>query len=135
MKPNLEIDLFKTDWIVSKCINSDIYSQNLYAAMCNNLFYKGYLDSGGISHLEEWSASWRTAGGIVADIRNTTIEDWSQKEDYIDYYCSGMADREGYLSESVVSDEVRQDLLKIGWTIKPYEDKERLEPGVYRNSW
>jgi hypothetical protein len=75
------------------------------------------------------------AGGIVADIRNTAIENWTKKEDYIDYYCSGMADREGYLSESVVSDEIRQDLLKLGWTIKPYEDKKRLEPGVYRNTW
>ena len=128
IKPNLEIDLFKTDWIVSKCLNSDVYSQNLYAAICNNLFYKGYLDSGGISHLEEWGASWRHAGGIVADLRN-------KGECYIDWYCSGMADREGYLPESVVSDEIRQDLLKLGWTIKSYEDKERLEPGVYRNNW
>ncbi len=128
MKPKLDIDLFKTDWIVSKCVNSDVYSQNLYAAMCNNLFYKGYLDSDSISHLEEWSTSWRAAGGIVADLRN-------KGESYIDYYCSGMVDRDGYLPESVVSDEIRQDLLKLGWTIKPYEDKERLEPGVYRNSW
>ena len=126
MKPNLEIDLFKTDWIVSKCVNSYTYSQNLYAAMCNNLFYKDD---------EEYSVSWRVAGGIVADIRNTAIENWTKKEDYIDYYCSGMSDRNGYLPESVVSDEIREDLLKLGWTIKPYEDKERLEPGVYRNNW
>jgi hypothetical protein len=119
MKPNLDIDLFKTDWIVSKCVNSDVYSQNLYAAICNNLFYK---------EDEEWSASWRTAGGIVADLRN-------KGESYIDHYCSGMIDKEGYAPEGFVTDEIRKDLLKIGWTIKPYEDKERLEPGVYRNSW
>ena len=119
IKPNLEIDLFKTDWIVSKCLNSDIYSQNLYAAICNNLFYKDD---------EEWSASWRHAGGIVADLRN-------KGECYIDWYCSGMADREGYLPESVVSDEIREDLLKLGWIIKHYENKERLEPLVYTNIW
>jgi hypothetical protein len=128
IKPNLEIDLFKSDWIVSKCINSYTYSQNLYAAMCNNLFYKGYLDSGAISHLEEWSTSWRGAGKIIADLRN-------KGERYIYWYCSGMADRDGYLPESVVSDEVREDLLKLGWTIKPYENKKRLELGVYRNNW
>jgi hypothetical protein len=119
MKPNLDIDLFKTDWIVSKCVNSDVYSQNLYAAICNNLFYK---------EGEEWSASWRVAGGIVADLRN-------KGERYIDWYCSGMADKQEYLPESVVSDEIRQDLLKLGWIIKSYEEKERLESGVYRNSW
>jgi hypothetical protein len=107
MKPNLDIDLFKTDWIVSKCVNSDVYSQNLYAAICNNLFYK---------EDEEWSASWRTAGGIVADLRN-------KGESYIDHYCSGMIDKEGYAPEGFVTDEIRKDLLKIGWTIKSYEPK------------
>jgi len=115
MKPNLDIDLFKTDWIVSKCVNSDVYSQNLYAAICNNLFYK---------EDEEWSASWRTAGGIVADLRN-------KGESYIDHYCSGMIDKEGYAPEGFVTDEIRKDLLKLGWTVKPYETK--LKEGVYRN--
>jgi len=108
MKADLEYDLFKTDWIVSKCKNSK-YAQNLYAALCNNRFFKSD---------EEWTCSWRQAGGIVADIRNIG-------EGYMDFYCSG--------NESVVTPEISNDLLNLGWLIKPYEPK--LEPGIYRNVW
>jgi hypothetical protein len=117
MKPNLENDLFKSDTIVEKCKHSDIYSQNLYAAMANNRFFYGD---------EEWACSWRMSGGIVADLRN-------QGESYLDFYCSGMGTKQGYVEESVVTDEIRLDLMKIGWIVKPYEP--RLEPGVYRNVW
>jgi len=118
MKPNLENDLLKSDIIAEKCKNSDIYSQNLYAALCNNRFF--YND-------EEWTCSWRYAGGIVADLR-------SNGEDYMDWYCSGIGGlSENYVSESVVTDEIRLDLMKLGWTVKPYEP--RLEPGVYTNVW
>jgi len=57
---DLELDLFKSQTIMEKCKSSEVYSQNLYAAMCNNLFYYGE---------EVWSCSWRYAGGIVSDIR------------------------------------------------------------------
>ena len=117
MLPNLELDLFKSDTIVQKCKHSDIYSQNLYAAMCNNSFYYGE---------QEWRTSWRGAGGIVADIRD-------RGEDYLDWYCSGIANKNGYVPESVVTDEIRLDLMKLGWTIRLYEAK--LEPGVYTNVW
>lgn len=105
MKPNLELDLMKSDYIANKCISSDVYSQNLYAALCNNRFFYGE---------EEWSCSWRFAGGIVADLRNLN-------EDYLDWYCSGMGDKEGYVSESIVTEEIRKDLGELGWTIKPYD--------------
>jgi len=118
MKPDLEKDLFKSDTIVEKCKHSDIYSQNLYAALCNNRFF--YND-------EEWSCSWRYAGGIVADLR-------SNGEDYMDWYCSGIGGlSQNYVGESVVTDEIRLDLMKLGWVVKPYEP--RLEPGVYINVW
>jgi len=117
MKPDLELDLIKSDEIANKCIHSDVYSQNLYAALCNNRFF--YND-------EEWSCSWRSAAGIVADLRN-------KGETYIDFYCSGMSNKEGYVTESVVTEEISLDLMKLGWTIKPYEP--RLEPGIYRNEW
>lgn len=106
MKPNLELDLMKSDEIANKCLNSDIYSQNLYAALCNNRFF--YSD-------EEWTCSWRFAGGIVADLRNSG--------DYMDWYCSGMTNKEGYVPESVVTEEVSLDLMRLGWVIKPYESK------------
>jgi hypothetical protein len=35
--------------------------------------------------------------------------------------------------ESIVTDEISLDLMKLGWTIKPYEQK--LPEGVYRNVW
>ena len=85
-KADLEQDLLKTTYIIDKCKNSETYSQNLYAAMCNNLFYKND---------EEWSCSWRYAGGLVADLRN-------MGEDYLDWYCSGIWNIDsnlGYVSE------------------------------------
>lgn len=106
MKPNLELDLMKSDEIANKCIHSDVYSQNLYAALCNNCFY--YRDI-------EWGCSWRMSGGIVADLRN-------KGEDYIDWYCSGMATKNGYVPEGFVTEEVSLDLMKIGWVVKPYEN-------------
>lgn len=124
MKPNLELDLFNNDTILQKCKYSKIYSQNLYAALCNNKFFYNH---------EEWTTSWRGAGGIIADIRNGINGDWSNKEDYLDWYCSGMGNAQGVVPEGFVTDEIRLDLLKLGWTIKSYEPK--LEPGVYRNAW
>ncbi len=105
-QPDLEQDLLSSDYIKQKCKNSEVYSQNLYASICNNLFYKNN---------QEWSCSWRCAGGIVADIRNIG-------EDYLSFYCSGIWDTsKGFVSESVVTDEIRNDLLQLGWTIKPYD--------------
>jgi hypothetical protein len=104
MKPDLEQDLFNNQNIVDKCKNCTIYSQNLYAALCNNRFFYGE---------HEWTCSWRMSGGIVADIRNCG-------ETYLDYYCSGIINLDGYVSESVVTDEIRLDLAKMGWIVKPY---------------
>jgi hypothetical protein len=108
-KPSLENDLLNSEYIKNKCKTSDIYSQNLYAAMANNLFYKDD---------EEWSCSWRYSGGIVADL--------NEEGDYIDWYCSGIgsSDNEGYVGEGFVTEEVRSDLLKLGWVVKPYPDDE-----------
>ena len=117
MKPNLELDLLKSDWIADKCKYSMIYSQNLYAALCNNRFFYDK---------EEWTCSWRFAGGLVADLRNCG-------EDYLDWYCSGIGNKVGFVTEGEVTDEISLDLMKLGWTIKPYEPK--LEPGIYTNTW
>jgi hypothetical protein len=107
---DLESDLLKSDYITEKCKNSDTYSQNLYAALCNNTFIKDN---------QEWGCSWRMSGGIVADIRNVG-------ENYIDWYCSGIAcdNIHDYVSEGIVTDEIREDLIKLGWTVKSYETDE-----------
>jgi hypothetical protein len=125
---NMEYDLLTTDWILAKVRASDSYAQNLYAAMCNNDFTKRELWP--ILKEEKWSASWRYAGGIIADMR--------QEGDYIDWYCSGMGGlnqeydqketneqwqkRTGYVPESVVTEEIEQDLHRLGWIVIPYED-------------
>lgn len=112
---NLEYDLRSNPEILAKARNSEVYSQNLYAALCNNSFFYGD---------KEWTCSWRYAGGIIADMR--------EEGDYIDWYCSGIGSNvNGYVGEGYVTEEVRLDLIKLGWIVKPYEPE--LEPGVYRN--
>ena len=131
---NLEYDLRSNEWILQKVRNSDIYAQNLYAAICNNEFTKN--DVWPIISDKRWGCSWRYAGGIVADMR--------QEGDYIDWYCSGirneLSDEEYnsltkgqqenyltmknyYVSESVVTDEIKEDLLKLGWIVVTDDDK------------
>ena len=113
-KNNLEFDLRSTEWILEKVRASDVYAQNLYAAMCNNGFQK--LAVMPILKDEKWSCSWRHAGGIIADMRETG--------DYIDWYCSGMGgvagehdDAAGFQPESTVTKEIESDLKKLGWII------------------
>jgi hypothetical protein len=106
---NLEYDLRSNQTILEKCRSSKIYAQNLYAAMCNNDFF--YSDCE-----EPWGCSWRYAGGIIADMR--------QEGDYIDWYCSGIIDKNnGYVGESFVTDEIRNDLLSMGWTIESFDSR------------
>lgn len=110
-------DLRGCEWIANKCKNSNTYSQNLYAALCNNRFFK---------NKKEWTCSWRYAGGIVSNL--------NEKGDYIDWYCSGIGQHnvEGYAGEGFVTDEVRLDLLKLGWTIEPYnyDDMEIFDENI-----
>lgn len=127
-KNNLEYDLRSTDWICQKVRVSDIYAQNLYAAMCNRDFQK--IDVWPMLKGETWSCSWRYAGGIVADMCG--------KGDYMDYYCSGirggavvddddqLTDEQRarieyydkhFVGESVVTDEIREDLRRLGWSV------------------
>jgi hypothetical protein len=97
--------------------------------MCNNDFTKN--DVWPILTEKRWGCSWRYAGGIIADMR--------QEGDYIDWYCSGIRNtkelsdeefrnltkeqQEGYIQgkayvpESCVTDEIREDLLKLGWIV------------------
>lgn len=132
-KDNMEYDLRSTKWICDKAKASEAYAQNLYAAICNNDFTKN--DVWPILTDKRWGASWRSAGGIVAHM--------IEKGDYIDWYCSGIRgevddeefqsmtkeQQESYLytktnfvGESVVTDEVRADLLKLGWIVIPDTD-------------
>jgi hypothetical protein len=121
---NMEYDLLTTDWILKKVRDSDTYAQNLYAAMCNMQFQK--LDVMPILKNELWSASWRYSGGIIADMR--------QEGDYINWYCSGIGNEglgngdfdgtKNYVAEGVVTDEIKEDLQRLGWTPVEWEDEE-----------
>lgn len=110
---NLEHDLRTTDWMLQKVRASDVYAQNLYAALCNNDFVKR--DVYNVLIDKRWSCSWRHAGGIVADMR--------QEGDYIDWYCTGILSGEeglpslGHKPEGHVTDEIRDDLKRLGWSV------------------
>ena len=118
-KNNMEHDLRTCEWMLTKVRECDRYAQNLYAAMCNNEFIQCD-DTWNILKENYWHASWRSAGGIIADMRETG--------DYMDWYCSGSGgpmggmELAGYLPEGVVSDEIEADFLTLGWKIVPYAD-------------
>jgi hypothetical protein len=138
---NMEYDLLTTDWILEKVRADDAYAQNLYSAICNNDFIK--MDIIPILKEETWSASWRSAGGIVADMQ--------QKGDYIDWYCSGIRDishkdddtsdyteeqlarleiTKRYVPEGCITDEIRNDLQSLGWAIAPGGDWEKFKDDI-----
>jgi hypothetical protein len=108
---NLEYDLRTTDWILDKVRADDVYAQNLYAAICNNDFQR--LDVYPILANQVWSCSWRHAGGIISDMR--------ESGDYIDWYCSGIFDEgqnaSGKVAESDVTEEIENDLQRLGWRV------------------
>ena len=140
---NMEYDLLTTDWILEKVRTRDDYAQNLYAAMCNNEFIP--LEIVPILRQDPekdyWGASWRSAGGIIADMQ--------QKGDYIDWYCSGIRDvgeyasenedkelteeqlarleiTKNYVPEGCITDEIRNDLQRLGWAVAPGGDWENF---------
>ena len=134
-KNNMEYDLRSSKELCDKAKASDSYAQNLYAAMCNMDWQSRefWQELKG----ETWSCSWRHAGGIVADMQ--------EKGDYIDWYCSGIKDVgvyapatenetlteeqqarmavvDKFVAESVVTEEIRADLLKLGWIVTDTND-------------
>jgi len=121
-KNNMEYDLRTCEAMLKKVRESDRYAQNLYAAMCNMQFQK--LDVLPILKGELWSCSWRSAGGIIANMR--------MQGDYINWYCSGIGEGlgngdltgdKGYVSEGFVTDEIKYDLQQLGWVPVPYEEE------------
>jgi hypothetical protein len=128
-KDNMEYDMRSSTWMCDKVKNNNAYAQNLYAAMCNNTFQRNEVWP--LLQGKTWSCSWRHAGGVIADMR--------EDGDYIDWYCSGIRDigevdddqfqqytkeqqeayieSKEYVSESIVTDEVRADLLNLGWLV------------------
>jgi hypothetical protein len=93
--------------------------------MCNRTFQKNEVWA--TLKNQTWSCSWRYAGGIIADMR--------VQGDYMDWYCSGIGGvigggsesspeieaailaKKNYVPESVVTDEIREDLFRLGWVV------------------
>lgn len=87
--------------------SDEIFAQNWYAALCNN----EYLVDG------KWlySTSWRSAGAIVAEIRNTF--GFAKGEDYMDWYCSGYDHQKGFVPEVHITPEVKTCMKEIGFEL------------------
>jgi hypothetical protein len=94
---NLGYDLRSNERMLSKARNSEVYCQQLYASLCNNQFFYGD---------KAWTCTWRFAGGIISDM--------IEKGDYIDWYCSG--------NEGFVTDEIKLDLMMMGWTVRDHDE-------------
>jgi len=101
---DLNEDIKAAKWLSFKIIDSDSYAQNMYAALCNNSYETTIKDT------TDWLCSWRAAARMVSEIR--------EEGDYLDWYCSGMfldPKDTGYVAESIITDEIRKDLLLLGW--------------------
>lgn len=121
---DMQADMLAADWFVSKVQTSDVYAQNLYAAMCNMQWQRREVWP--VLKDDVWSVTWRSAGSIVAELQG--------KGDYLTWYCSGMGEGlgngdpdgiKGYVAESQVTEEIREDLAKLGWHPVPYPEDDR----------
>ena len=111
-KFNLEQDLLTTDWILKKVRESKQYSQHLYAALCNTDWCKN--NSFELLKENAWHCSWRHAGRIISEMR--------REGEYTNWYCSGMWNPEmptfqNFVGEGIVTQEISQDLLRLGWVL------------------
>jgi len=116
---DLEADMRNSALIMTK-VKKHSYAQNLYAAMCNMQWQK--TDVWPVLKNELWSISWRSAGGVVAELRG--------EGDYLTWYCSGIqggdwadgAENPEFVPEGTVTDEIRADLGSLGWHPVPWSD-------------
>jgi hypothetical protein len=99
----LDMAIYNSILITNKIKKCKNYSQNIYAALCNNEFKN--------KSEVVWSCSWRSAGRLVAGIR--------EEGDYLDWYCSGIAYEvlpENFVLEQTITKEIQKDFENIGWT-------------------
>jgi hypothetical protein len=123
-------DIYRDDEVLNKIRNREDYAQNLYAAWCNMQWCPKDLWPAIRQDREKdfWTASWRGAGGIIAQFR--------KQGDYMDWYCSGMGglatydEKEGnefmakmkFVPEGTITEEIANDLDRLGWFPVPYND-------------
>jgi hypothetical protein len=123
-------DIYRDDEVLNKIRTRDDYAQNLYAAWCNMQWCPKELWPTLRQDPDKdlWTASWRGAGGIIAQFR--------REGDYMDWYCSGMGGvatydleegdaymaRMKFVPEGTVTEEIANDLDRLGWFPVPYND-------------
>ena len=116
---DLEKDMSDDAIVIALLADKSIATQ-FYSALCNMRWVKRSIlpeDEEIVRILKEgkvsdyWCCSWRSSGGIIADIRN---RHYNVKEDYMDYYCAG--------DEGHVSDLVLECFDRMGWEPLPYPD-------------
>lgn len=73
------------------------FAQEFYAGLCNVSWYSPD------NPLSRFQCSWRSAGRLVAELRN-------KNENYMDFYCSGIL---GGMSEGMVSHRVKQAMNEL----------------------
>jgi hypothetical protein len=107
---NLETDLRRSDRVVYKIRKHEIYAQNVYAALCSNDFAPK--DMWAVLTQFTWNCTWGYAARMVSEIREIEpieIRRW--------YLLGPMHQKDGFVEESTVTDEVRGDLDILGWTV------------------
>lgn len=91
-------ELLQFEPIADKCHQSETYTQNLYAALCDN-----FLCSSGVGPQQ---FGWKAAADLASELHG-----------FGHFYCSGSLGHEGFVPEGEVTDEVRFDLSMLGWTV------------------
>lgn len=93
------------------------YCQRLYAALGNNIIVRH--NAADIIAQNYVKYSWRASASLVAKFRSRAI-----KSDYTDFYIAGYNidelnafNHNMPLAEGIISDDIRADLLELGWLI------------------
>jgi len=79
------------------------FATDLYNALCNMQWQNKE------NPKDIYSCSWRYAGGLVAEMKENY-----EPMNYMEFYCSGY--------EGQVSEEVEEELDKLGWKPLPYDN-------------
>lgn len=115
-QPDLALDLMN-DTEIRERVKESAFAHKLYAALCNTEWQ--HTDVLEILKNHSWSASWRSAGAIVADLRS--------RETYLDWYCSG---HEGY-----VHPDIEAELRRLGWVCIHREEPEEFGGHPREDLW
>lgn len=93
--------------LFSEKIQDTNFAQKLYDCLCNTIWYNKI-------NKDIYSCSFRTAGGIVADLRN-------KGEDYSDFFCNSFS------GEGAYHKEIYEPLNQSGYQAIQYKKFDNLQ--------